>query len=720
MRYRIFIPVVAKALLLICFLSSTAISQIKITSPTYQAVYQRDVKSQRAVPVTGTFSVPVDKIEIRAVPVVPGQGVDAPWEDLQIAPKGGVFAGEITLLGGWYTLEVRGTLDGKIVGRDVLARVGVGEVFIISGQSNAQGLKGYPWGPSAQDDRVVYVDNYQNDDEGTYHDLLTDPVPPTFSKLQNASYMSPRGQTAWCWGLLGDMLVKKLNVPILFINTAWEGTAIENWSYSAQGLPTRNKYGGFLYNPGMPYANLRIAARNYANQYGVRAILWMQGESDALFKTSLPFYRDNLQLIINRLATETSKRITWVIARTSRTSPSNTTVSSVNPTIIAAQNAVLATQFNPTYPGPETDNIVPDRGDGTHFVGKSPSDQEGTVNALTALANAWDETLGPDFFSTATPSAPAVVPAITASCVTENNAVTITLPEGYSSYEWSNNATSNSITVSQAGTYRATVRDAFGNSTLTSVVVLEKDAKPATPTITQQGDQQACADSNFQFSVNDGSDIYSWYKQGTNTVLATGPIATIAESGSYFVRGQNIFGCTSESSAASTLTVRPKISKPIIEASGPFSINARIAETGLNERFLWRRPGEEADTTAEIIKILKTGTYSTRAEVVYMLGNNSLTCYSDTAAKDFKTVETNDVVIYPNPAVDHFVYIESRDNIREAVVTIFDIYGRVIKTTTPRLLDSRLQVNLGYLPTGKYIIRVTGEGQSLTKQIVVR
>jgi hypothetical protein len=713
MRYRIILPVVAKALLLVCTISSTVFSQIKITSPTFQAVYQQDFQGQREITVSGTFTVPMDKVEIRAVPVAQGQGFELPWQELQAAPKGGVFAGNIKLLGGWYTLEVRAVSSGKIVGRDVLARMGVGEIFIIAGQSNAQGLKKYP-GPGATDDRVIYISNYENDELGQYNDLLTDPIPPVFSKLSTGlKTMSPRGQTPWCWGLLGDMLVAKLNVPVVFINVAWEGTAIENWSFSAQGKPTKNKYGGFTYVPQMPYANLRIAARNYGNQYGLRAVLWMQGEADSRFNTPAAFYRDQLQLIINKLSTETNKRITWVIARTSRTSPDTIQPARVNPEIIAAQNAVLDTKFNPTYPGPETDPLDPLRSvDKTHFIG---------LPALTVLANAWNESLDANFFSTVPPAGPAPIPTITATCVTENNAVSITLPDGYASYEWSTGERTSTIRVSGPGTYRATVRDEVGNSTLTSVVVLDNGAKPVQPSILQQGQQQACADSSFQFAVAEGNDIYSWYKEGTTTVLATGNTAKISQTGNYFVKAQNIFGCISENSAVSSLVIRPKISKPVIEASGPFSITASISEPGLNEQFLWRRPGSESDTTASIVKILKTGTYSTKAKVVFTIGDsNRLTCYSDTTSQEFKTNEQNEVVIYPNPSQGSFVYIESRDNIKDAIVTLFDIYGRVIKTTTPRLLNSRLQIEVGNLPTGKYILRVTGQGQSLTKQIVIR
>ncbi|MCF2503905.1 T9SS type A sorting domain-containing protein [Dyadobacter sp. CY107] len=713
MRYRIIFPVVAKALLLISLISSTAFSQIRITSPTFQAVYQQNITGQREITVSGTFTVPMDKVEVRAVPVVQGQGFETPWKTLQEAPKGGVFKGDITLMGGWYSIEVRGLSDGKVVGRDILSRLGVGEVFIIAGQSNAQGLRAYP-GPSAQDDRVMYISNYNNDDR----DLLTDPIPPAFNKIsQDLGIMSPRGQSAWCWGLLGDLLTAKLNVPVLFINTAWEGTSIENWASSAKGIKTQNKYGGFVYPPQMPYANLRIAARNYGNQYGVRAVLWMQGETDALYNTPTASYREDLQFIMNKLGSETGdKRITWVIARTSRTSAGSNIASSINPAIVAAQNAVLDTQFNPTYPGPETDPLVPNRGDGTHFVGRDPAS---TREALTILANAWNESLDANFFSTVTPTNPAPIPAIEASCVTENNAVTISLPTGFASYLWNTGETGNTITVSDAGTYRATVKDNAGNSILTSVVVLDNDAKPVQPTIQQQGYQQACFDSAFQFSVSESTDIYSWYKQGSNTVIATGATAQIAESGNYYVKGRNIFGCVSENSTATSLIVRPEISKPVIEPSGPFSITATIAED-LDAKFIWRRPGTESDTTANLIKILKTGEYSTRAQVVYQLGDDLLTCYSDTASREFKTNEQNEVVIYPNPSQGNFVYIESRDNIREAAVTIYDIYGRVVRTTTPKLLDSRIEIDVRYLPTGKYILRVTGQGQSLTKQIVIR
>jgi hypothetical protein len=726
MHSRFAISVMFKTLLLFCVLPATVFSQITITSPVTNSVYQRDITGQREITIAGTFAIPVDKIEARAVPVLAGQGIETSWKDLQTAPKGGTFQGNMQIYAGWYTVEVRGTVAGQVVGRAVLQRLGIGEVFLIAGQSNAQGLKKFG-GPSAVDDRVQYISNHIND----AIDKLDDPPAPVFSKItSNVTFISPRGQTAWCWGILGDMLVSRLNMPVVFINTAWEGSSARDWALSSQGLPTTTPF-GYRMPEDMPYGNLRISALNYASQYGVRAVLWMQGESDGLRDTGRPDglgaqYRNNLQTVMNKLGSDTGKRITWVIARTSRIAETENTPNRTYPAIIAAQNAVIEQSFNPTWRGPETDHLDPERmgdetmrGDRTHFVG---------VKALTLLANAWNESLNASFFSTVPPVAPEPVPALSAICTTGNNGVTISLPNTYKSYKWRNEttgdfisgATGSSITVSQAGRYTAVVKDDAGNTVIASAVVLEKDAKPAKPTIIQQGPQQACADSTFEFSVGPGNDTYSWFAAGSTTALGTGNSIKIANAGNYQVRAQNIFGCISENSDASSLIIRPKISTPVIEAGGPFSVTASIPDQGLNEKYLWRRPGSDKDTLANVLKILKTGIYSARAQVVFTLGSNSLTCYSDSASREFKTNESNEVVVYPNPSQGAKIFVESRDNIQDASVTLYDIFGRVIRITPPVLLNSRLELDISTLASGKYILRVTGQNTSLTKQIIIR
>jgi hypothetical protein len=287
-------------------------AQIKITTPVERAVYQREINGQATVSITGTYTVPVDKVEIRAVPVLTGQGVATAWAVLQDKPTGGVFSGSIRLLGGWYTLEARASKNGTLVGQPaVVSRMGVGEVFIIAGQSNAQGID-YT-SPPATDDRVNYID------QDNSVNSLTNPPYPIFKMIDSRTVtMGPRGKGAWCWGILGDLLTAKLNVPVLFINTAWEGTAVRNWQESSQGIKTQNSF-GFFYPEQMPYGNLRISMQNYGKEFGVRSILWMQGETDTYpLATTYDDYKNRFQSLINKLGADIGGRVTWVIARTSR------------------------------------------------------------------------------------------------------------------------------------------------------------------------------------------------------------------------------------------------------------------------------------------------------------------------------------------------------------------------------------------------------------------
>ena len=681
-------------------LALTTQAQIKITSPSDRSVYQRDITGQTTISVSGTYSQPLDKLEVRAVPVIPGQGIATDWSTLQDKVSGGVFLGTLRLQGGWYTLEVRGLRAGAVVDRDVVSRMGVGEVFLIAGQSNVQGLSESP-GPAASDDRVNYIayDNTVNS--------LFDPPAPTFSHLESASTIGPRGKTAWCWGIIGDQLTRKLNVPVLFINTAWEGTSVQNWAQSAAGQPTKNAYGGFPYPAQMPYGNLLISTQHYVNQLGVRAVLWMQGETDNFpLHTSAAAYQQNLQFLINKLSSDTGKRINWVISRTSRAQNDAINQSTTSQAIIDAQNAVLNTTFNSTFPGPETDGYYVPRPDGTHFKG-----QEG----IRILADLWNTSLNTTFFSTITPVVPTPIPALTTSCGPDNATVSLTLPDGYTSYAWSTGQTGKSIAITSPGTYRAVLKDARGNAILSPAVTLNTTVRPFKPTIIPGAQQQACADSGFVFSASGGTDFFVWSDGSTTKSFKA------LQSGNYTVKARNVFGCESEVSAPVALTVRPKITPPVIEQSGPFSLSSSIPETELNEKYEWKVGNSFLKPETPAIKVTQPGSYTSRAKAVFTLGsNNSLTCYSAFSAPfAYSTSEGDGVVIFPNPSRGGIIAIETREDLTNAEVAFYNVNGAIIRTQQFPLLNQRRTIDARSLPPGLYIVRVRAPGLDVTKRIVI-
>ena len=132
------------------------------------------------------------------------------------------YAGDLTGTGGWYNLEVRGMNGDQQVGNTTtIERVGIGEVFIVAGQSNAQGI--HQNAPNPLNDRVNCV-NYQYPGRW-FSEWSANTCFYVNLTIRRGFTISPRGTGSWCWGQLGDILVKRLNVPVMFFNAAYTGTA---------------------------------------------------------------------------------------------------------------------------------------------------------------------------------------------------------------------------------------------------------------------------------------------------------------------------------------------------------------------------------------------------------------------------------------------------------------------------------------------------------------
>jgi len=685
---------------------------INIDYPSERAVYQRDVTGYSTITVAGTYSRPATRIEVRAVPVYPGQGIEVGWQTLTNNPSGGVFSGQLRLFGGWYTILVRSMMGDTEVEQSAVSRMGVGEVFIIAGQSNAQGIRSYPEGAPAQDERVNYINNNQN-----VLSTTGDPDPPTFAHLNRSDvHLSPMGQGAWCWGALGDKLVQRLNVPVLFINASWEGTSIRNWSESADGRYTYNAYGGFEYPLHMPYANLSISIKYYARMLGMRSILWMQGETDTYpVRMSRNEYREKLQFLINKLGNDIGQRVIWTIARTSRTSTDNTPGGSItDPNIIAAQNDVINTAFNPVYPGPETDHLGNPRPDGVHF---------GTRASLNTLADAWLSVMDQSYFASITPLTPAQIPAITAYCGDNNNSAVLELPQGYSSYRWSNGSTSRRITVTSPGTYYATLKDEKGLTVVTGKVRVES-LKPATPSILPASDAWICSDAEMTFTVN-GTHEYTWARDGQE--LGKGNNLKTSDEGVYTVTARNPIGCISNVSSGRRLTKLPEVSQPVLGNAGPFSLLATTTgDDTLQFTYDWYRDEQLLSSVSQPVykvsdlEMGESGMYRVRAKAHFEVrSGTTVTCLSDLSEPFLYSMNADEsVVVFPVPSTDNRVFIESRDPVNDVEITVYSMAGISLVTKSIGPVSERKSIELP-LPRGVYILKITAEGKNYTKKIIM-
>lgn len=469
----------AIAMIAVLLCSSTCFSQITITFPATRAVFQRDNEDKTTVYIGGYADQCMDRIEARFVPRAEGQGTPAPadkdWEIIQTSPQAGMFYGSMLVYGGWYRLQVRGFREGAYTAVSEVERVGVGEVFVVAGQSNATGGDGNLNGPGAADDRVNSV-NFQNVNPiNPYSDIkLPNPV---YVKLDAGVKTAPFGNYAWCWGAFGDSLVKKINVPVMIFNAGWSGSGIKNWSETINTNASTVSGFGYPFATGLPFGHLKLALQNYVSQLGVRAILWHQGESennnDMEASAARTSYRNYLRNVINASRNVGDKsKLAWVVSRASWFTVNNA-LRAYQP-VIDAQNDIIGlngstNQLADVFEGPTTDLYTTSlyRSDGIHFSGYG----------LLFLAELWTKRLTTAFFKNSNPYM-AKAPTEVLASVDGNSSYKLNGAQGFTTYKWLKESDWNVVYKTSAnrdwtassGLYRLQATDATGNVVLSPIL----------------------------------------------------------------------------------------------------------------------------------------------------------------------------------------------------------------------------------------------------------
>src|SRR5579872_5843564 len=123
-----------KATRLILFLLtvSTALAQnadpITLQSPRDFQVFQRPSKTRGTILVAGHTGIGGDSIEAR---------IAGDWQLIALDASGDFHGALSAAAGGWYEFELRVRKAGQTVASTRVPHVGIGEVFVIGGQSNA-------------------------------------------------------------------------------------------------------------------------------------------------------------------------------------------------------------------------------------------------------------------------------------------------------------------------------------------------------------------------------------------------------------------------------------------------------------------------------------------------------------------------------------------------------------------------------------------------------
>jgi len=548
--------------------------------PHFRQIFQRNPLNEATFSVLGNCNENSTLVQYKLVPVEKGQGVAIDWSNLDEAPGGGFFQGKIKAKGGWYALWVRSMGTNKVwQDSTVLSRVGVGENFIIAGQSNAQGTKRKPNEKGASDDRVNCANFYNfipeyntNPTHKVFGERNLEFPFDNFTKLDDNATIGPTGLSQYYWPILGDSLVKKLNVPVCFYNASWFGTTMKNWLESAKGIPSKNPwvYIPTYYPDGFPYINLKKVVEAFGIKGGVRSILWAQGETDTNFETVGADYYSQFKELVSTFRSQTGLDIPWVIAELSFTANRYDTGGCIpprwNPSIIKAQQDMISvSQISEMYSGPNFDGIEVPRKDDlyslcVHF----------TPNAYSQVASAWLNKLNDNFFKTSKAILPTPLPQFIKKCGPNNEVIMSVneVPEN-TQIEWYNGnfdfiGKDKTKQLFTPGKYFLRTVDPKGNIFIVPFFQVRNLPVPSKPSIIANSLTTICSGLSVNLSISENIGKVLWNNGSTLTSIE------VKNQGDYKVKTFNKYECSSDFSTPTKITVVENPPTPNLVLNSPY------------------------------------------------------------------------------------------------------------------------------------------------------
>lgn len=183
--------------------------------------------------------------------------------------------------GGNYELAVRLVVNGSVLGSDTVHEIGVGDVFLASGQSN---MSGYSGSLTGAEEPISEAHVFGND----YHwKKAQEPMDSGTNQLDLVSAENPQHSLMLRFA---KEMVAATGVPIAIIPAPLGGTNLSTqWQRSSSDPDNRGTlYGSSIY---------RTLVQGYA--WPIKGVIWYQGESDSLLSVSTDTYFSLLEDLVS-------------------------------------------------------------------------------------------------------------------------------------------------------------------------------------------------------------------------------------------------------------------------------------------------------------------------------------------------------------------------------------------------------------------------------------
>ena len=229
---------------------------LQLDSPLDYQVFQRRTRLEGNVRVSGRAPAGTEQVEVQ---------LGGDWLPVAFSQTNGTFGTEVKASpGGWYVCRVRATAAGKVLAAVEVPHVGVGEVFVVAGQSNSANH-----GEEKQRTQTGLVAAF----DGTRWQLAHDPQPGASGG--GGSFLPP----------LGDAIAERFKVPVGLVACGIGATSVREWLPKGAKFPhpptlvgrVQQLPSGQWESKGDAFA-MFTARMKQLGPHGFRAVLWHQGE----------------------------------------------------------------------------------------------------------------------------------------------------------------------------------------------------------------------------------------------------------------------------------------------------------------------------------------------------------------------------------------------------------------------------------------------------------
>ncbi|MFA6057120.1 MAG: PKD domain-containing protein [Taibaiella sp.] len=284
----------------------------------------------------------------------------------------------------------------------------------------------------------------------------------------------------------------------------------------------------------------------------------------------------------------------------------------------------------------------------------------------------------------------------------------------FTAYLWDNGVTTQTRTVTAAGTYYVTVTGA-GNCKGSDTVQLLNNPKP---TVNLGNDTMICPGASITLDAGNPGMEYVW-DNGT-----TGQTRTVNAAGIYSVTVTNEFDC-SELDMISIIVKDIPLGNINAVHGNPATYTFNVLNPMYATGYLW----DFGDGSPEASGMMHQHTYA--ANGIYTV---KLTLAGDCGidAVKYRTVDVfdagttgignvednNAIVLYPNPARES-VIIENKADLTFKAVEVFNILGQKI-ATAPAMSGSKITLNTAEFASGIYSVRIETDKGFIVRKFEVR